>query len=78
MSGNSLLSFAGASALAEACLTLDEVAELLGVSVRSVQRLIAERKLRKVPLARSPRIAPSEFARFIAGRPHPDETTGDG
>jgi hypothetical protein len=53
------------------CLTLGDVASMLGLSVRSVQRLIAAGRLRKLSLNGAARIAPSELARFLEGGPLP-------
>jgi len=38
------------AALTEPCLTVDQIAAALGISTRSVQRMIASGKLRKLPL----------------------------
>lgn len=62
---------------AGACLMLDHVAVHLGVSVRSVQRLIASGRLRKLPLDRLVRIAPAELLRFLEGRPHAAPSEAD-
>lgn len=61
---------AGGEDLMRACLTLEEIAIQLGVSTRTVERLIAKRKLRKVPLEGRVRVTPAEFRRFLEGRPH--------
>lgn len=65
------------AALTERCFDLDHVAVHLGVSVRSVQRLIASGRLRKLPLDRLVRIAPAELLRFLEGRPHAASSEAD-
>lgn len=57
--------------LAEGCLTLGEVADVLGTSVRTVQRLVASGRLRKLPLGRLVRVTPAELQRLLEGRSHP-------
>jgi hypothetical protein len=42
---------------------------VIGVSPRSVRRLIAAGKLRKLPLARAIRISFGDLERFIRGEP---------
>lgn len=58
----------------ELCFTVEQVAEILGASARTVQRLIAAGKLRKLPLQRLVRIAPAELERLLAGKPIPTAT----
>jgi excisionase family DNA binding protein len=50
-------------------LTLEQVAWVVGVSPRSVRRLIALGKLRKLPLTRAIRISFEDLERFIRGEP---------
>ena len=50
-------------------LTVDQAAERLGISVRFVRRLIAERRIAYVKLGRHVRIAAEDLEAFIvAGR----------
>ena len=49
----------------EPCATVGEVAGLLGVSPRTVYRLIRARKLRKLPLGGAVRIARAELERLL-------------
>jgi excisionase family DNA binding protein len=50
-------------------LTLEQAAWVIGVSPRSVRRLIAAGKLRKLPLTRAIRISFEDLERFIKGEP---------
>jgi excisionase family DNA binding protein len=47
-------------------LTLAEVAERLGTSVRFIRRLIAERRIAFVKVGRHVRIDPADLEAFIA------------
>jgi excisionase family DNA binding protein len=49
-------------------LTLDQVAERLAVSRRTVQRLIDGRELRAVRFGRSVRVTERELAAFVRAR----------
>jgi len=49
-------------------LTLTEAARVLNVSVRTVQRLIADRQIKVVKVRRSTRVAVDELARFAKAR----------
>ena len=46
-------------------LTVAKVAEILQLSVRSVRRLIAEKKLRVVRIGRAVRVRPEDLRSFI-------------
>jgi excisionase family DNA binding protein len=48
--------------------TLTEVANLLQVSVRSVQRLIASGRLRAIRVGRLPRISDAELDAYLASQ----------
>ena len=50
-------------------LTLEQAAWVIGISPRSVRRLIALGKLRKLPLIRAIRISFEDLERFIKGEP---------
>jgi excisionase family DNA binding protein len=47
---------------------IDEVAENLGVSMRTVRRLIARRELVACRLGRSVRVHPDDLSAYIDGR----------
>jgi excisionase family DNA binding protein len=49
-------------------LLIDQVAEALGVSARTVRRLIARRELVACRLGRSVRVHPDDLARYIDRR----------
>lgn len=49
-------------------LTIAEAAEVLHVSRRTVQRLIAARELRVVKVRRSTRVSADELARYAKAR----------
>jgi excisionase family DNA binding protein len=49
-------------------LLIDQVAEGLGVSTRTVRRLIARRELVACHLGRSVRVHPDDLAAYIDGR----------
>ena len=49
----------------DSLLTVAEVAEILQLSVRSVRRLIAEKKLRIVRIGRAVRVRPEDLRSFI-------------
>jgi excisionase family DNA binding protein len=51
-----------------ALLTLDEVAEQLGCSRRTVERLVSEGRLRVVRIRRLVRVTERELAAFVAGQ----------
>jgi excisionase family DNA binding protein len=53
-------------------LNLNEVAAQLRWTRRSVERQIAERRLRTVHLGRSVRVERTELDRFVAARRDPD------
>jgi excisionase family DNA binding protein len=55
-------------------LTLEQAAWVIGVSPRSVRRLIAAGKLRKLPLTRAIRISFEDLERFIRGEPPVTDT----
>jgi excisionase family DNA binding protein len=58
-------------------LTIDQAAELLGMSVRYVRRLVAERRIAFHKYGRSVRLAESDLVAFAeSGRVEP-LTTGD-
>jgi excisionase family DNA binding protein len=48
-------------------LTLDEAAERMRVSRRTVERLIAEGRIRPVRIGRSVRVTDRELEAFLAG-----------
>ena len=50
-----------------AALTIEQVAEALQVSTRTVQRRIAAGHIRVVPIGRPIRISISEFERLLSG-----------
>lgn len=52
-------------------LTLDQAAERLQVSRRTVNRLVSEGRLRPVRIGRSPRITERELAAFVASLERP-------
>lgn len=56
--------------MAERFLSADEVADMLNVSRRTVERLTAERELPAVRIGRSVRYKPSAVERFIAAHTH--------
>ena len=49
-----------------AVLTLDQVADLLQVSRRTVNRLVREGRLRPARIGRSPRVTPQELAAYVS------------
>ncbi|MFG2651725.1 excisionase family DNA-binding protein [Streptomyces sp. NPDC048436] len=52
----------------ERCLSVDQVAELLGTTARFPRRLIEERRIRYVKVGRHVRIPESAVEEFIASR----------
>ncbi len=48
-------------------LTIDDVAFALGVCTRTVHRLIASGRLRKLPLQRAVRVSLNDLKQFLAG-----------
>lgn len=49
-------------------LTLNQVAEMLQVSRRTVDRIVAEGKLRTFPVGRHPRVRPSDLDAYLGYR----------
>jgi excisionase family DNA binding protein len=49
-------------------LNLQEVAEILGCSVRTVRRRIDDRELPSIPIGRLVRVHPDDLDRYIAER----------
>lgn len=58
-------------------LTLEHVAWVLGVSTRTVRRLVASGRLRKLPLDRLVRISPDDFEAFLNAHPRKHREHGD-
>ena len=56
-----------APGLSERLPNAKEVADQLNVSVRTVRRLIAQKKLATIRIGRAVRILPGSLARLIAG-----------
>jgi len=56
-----------APGLSERLPNAKEVADQLNVSVRTVRRLIAQKKLATIRIGRAVRILPNSVARLIAG-----------
>jgi excisionase family DNA binding protein len=52
-------------------LTIDQLAERLGITVRHVRRLVAERRVPYVKVGRLVRFDPSEIARWLRDSAHP-------
>ncbi len=59
-------------------LTIDQLAERLGVSIRHIRRLIAERRVPYLKVGWLVRFDPAEIASWLDGARHPERsTTGD-
>jgi excisionase family DNA binding protein len=59
-------------------LTIDELAERLGVSIRRIRRLIAERRVPYLKVGWFIRFDPAEITAWLDGARHPQRsTTGD-
>lgn len=56
-------------------LTIDQLAERLGVSTRHIRRLIAERRIPYVRWRRFIRFDPDEIARWLDDARHPQQTS---
>jgi excisionase family DNA binding protein len=54
-------------------LTIDQLAERLGVSTRHIRRLIAERRIPYVRWRRFIRFDPDEIARWLDDARHPQQ-----
>lgn len=54
-----------------AVLTLDQVADRLQVSRRTVNRLVAEGRIRPVRIGRSPRVTERELSAYVASLERP-------
>jgi excisionase family DNA binding protein len=58
-------------------LTIDQLAERLGVSIRHVRRLIAERRVPYVKVGWLVRFDPAEIASWLDGARHPQRQGDD-
>ncbi len=58
-------------------LTIDQLAERLGVSIRHIRRLIAERRVPYLKVGWLVRFDPAEIAAWLDGARHP-QRQGDG
>jgi excisionase family DNA binding protein len=58
-------------------LTIDQLAERLGVSIRHVRRLIAERRVPYVKVGWLVRFDPAEIAAWLDGARHPQRQSDD-
>lgn len=54
--------------MTDRCLSVDQVAELLGTTARFPRRLIEERRIRYVKVGRHVRIPESAVAEYISAR----------
>ena len=59
-------------------LTIDQLAERLGVSIRHVRRLIAERRVPYLKVGWLIRFDPADIAAWLDGARHPQRQGGDG
>ena len=60
-------------------LTIDQLAERLGVSIRHLRRLVAERRVPYLKVGWLVRFDPAEITAWLDGARHPQRsTTGDG
>ena len=56
-------------------LTIDQLAERLGVSIRHIRRLIAERRVPYLKVGWFIRFDPAEIAAWLDGARHPERST---
>ena len=56
-------------------LTIDQLAERLGVSIRHIRRLIAERRVPYIKVGWLVRFDPAEIAAWLDGARHPQKTS---
>ena len=59
-------------------LTIDQLAERLGVSIRHIRRLIAERRVPYLKVGWLIRFDPADIAAWLDGARHPQRQGGDG
>jgi len=56
-------------------LTIDQLAERLGVSIRHIRRLVAERRVPYLKVGWLVRFDPAEIAAWLDGSRHPQRST---
>ena len=59
-------------------LTIDQLAERLGVSIRHIRRLIAERRVPYLKVGWLIRFDPTDIAAWLDSARHPQRQGGDG